>query len=186
MKAARPSGPNAWATSQGIAPCPHCGEYGYGSAPGDKLWRCHGCGRPRDDCNKRNGVGPLPLLVILPLRTKNPLNGGMGTTKQAAIIKSRRRHAERGVTRLAVTAALRQRGNSLADWLPARVTLTRVSVAKMDTDGLAASNKGIRDGIADALGCGDAPSSPISWQYAQRKGKRGTFAVEVLLERAPR
>ena len=127
----------------------------------------------------------IPLLVILPLRTVNPLNGGFGNTKLAAILKTRRRHEERQVTRMVMTAALRRRGNVLSDWLPATVTLTRVSVATLDTDGLAASNKGIRDGIADALGVGDGAKDPVRWVYAQRKGPRGHFAVEVLLERAP-
>jgi hypothetical protein len=125
----------------------------------------------------------IPLLVVLPLRTQNPLNGGFHNTKLAAILKTRRRHEERQITRLAMTAALHRRGSPSADWLPATVTLTRLSVATMDTDGLAASNKGIRDGIADALGVGDGARDGIVWQYAQRRGKRGVFAVEVLLEK---
>jgi len=165
--------------------CPHCGSLWLRAAGDETVWRCLGCGRHADALNAKNGVGPLPLLVVLPLRTRNPLNGGFGNTKLAAILKTRRRHEERQVTKLAMIAALRRRGNALSDWLPATVTLTRVSVAEMDSDGLAASNKGIRDGIADALGVDDGAKGGVTWKYAQRKGPRGHFAVEVLLERSP-
>jgi hypothetical protein len=130
-------------------------------------------------------AGPMPLLVMLPLRTKNPLNTGFGTFSQVArIVATKRRKEEREVSKLALVAALRRRGLFPSAFIPCLVTLTRVSIGTLDDDGLAASCKGIRDGIADALELDDGDRSRLCFRYAQRKGKRGVFAVEVLLERA--
>jgi hypothetical protein len=58
------------------------------------------------------------------------------------------------------------------------VTLTRYSAGRLDSDNLASSQKGVRDGVAAALGIDDG-SEIIEWRYAQEKTKRGVHAVRV-------
>jgi hypothetical protein len=125
----------------------------------------------------------IGLLVVLPLRTKNPLNMQWGNSRVAAIMRTARRRDERKITRALVAAALNRRGLGGLELVPCVVTLTRVSAGKMDDDGIAASCKGIRDGIADALGIDDGDRKRLRFAYDQRKGPRGFHAVEALLER---
>ena len=143
---------------------------------------------------QRVPVGPidanapaLPVMNILeltlPIRTTNPLNGGFGNTRVAAIIKAKHRAAHRNVTRMYVIAEMKARGLSPCDLVPCVVSLTRTSAGKMDDDGLAASCKGIRDGIADALHINDGGRF-VRWLYAQRKGPQKHFAIEVRIARA--
>lgn len=68
--------------------------------------------------------------------------------------------------------------------LPARVTFCRYSSAMMDSDNLPQCFKALRDGIADSLGCGDAPTAPVEWLYRQEKCPRGCYGVRVLIESA--
>jgi hypothetical protein len=56
------------------------------------------------------------------------------------------------------------------------VLLTRIGVRKLDSDNLASACKGIRDGVADALGIDDG-SERIEWSYEQRTCKRGEERV---------
>ncbi len=123
-----------------------------------------------------------PIVFDLPLRTTNPLNGGMSGTRWEAIQRSRTRAEHRLVARMRTTAALRQSGQHPADVIPCVVTLTRFSAGHMDTDGLAASLKGIRDGIADALGVNDG-GPMVDWVPAQAKCPRGVFGVRVCIEK---
>ena len=55
--------------------------------------------------------------------------------------------------------------------LPARmrITLTRIAPRRLDSDNVASAFKGLRDGIADALGIDDG-SPRLEWQYQQGKG----------------
>jgi hypothetical protein len=62
--------------------------------------------------------------------------------------------------------------------LPCVVTLTRVSAGTLDDDNLRSALKGVRDGVADRLGCDDADPR-IRFEYGQVKGKRGEYAVLV-------
>lgn len=62
--------------------------------------------------------------------------------------------------------------------LPCVVTLTRVSAGTLDDDNLRGALKGVRDGVADRLGCDDADPR-LRFEYAQARGKRGEFAVLV-------
>lgn len=55
------------------------------------------------------------------------------------------------------------------------VTLTRVGPRTLDTDNLAGALKGVRDGVADALGIDDGDPR-ITWCYDQRKG---TYGVQI-------
>ena len=62
--------------------------------------------------------------------------------------------------------------------LPLTVTITRIGAGRMDSDGLAASAKHIRDGVAAWVGVDDGDPR-WTWLYAQRSEGRGVFAVEV-------
>jgi hypothetical protein len=59
------------------------------------------------------------------------------------------------------------------------VTLTRVAPSSgLDDDNLRSALKGVRDGVADALGVDDG-SPLIEWHYAQRRGRARQYAVEI-------
>jgi len=130
----------------------------------------------------QSAKGSQPVVFVVGCKTTNPLNGGIGATKQILAIRSRTRAMQRKSAHDCTVAALHGARLHPADLLPCVVTLTRMSAGTMDTDGLAASQKGIRDGIADALGVNDGGRF-IEWRYAQRKAKPKTFGVEVRLER---
>jgi hypothetical protein len=68
--------------------------------------------------------------------------------------------------------------------LPCVVTLTRVSAGTLDDDNLRSALKGVRDGVADRLGCDDADPR-VKFKYDQQRGKRGEYAVLVAIEAAP-
>ncbi|MHB8531717.1 MAG: hypothetical protein ACYDC2_03250 [Solirubrobacteraceae bacterium] len=128
--------------------------------------------------------GPeLGLLVHLPVKTTNPLNGSRGNTMVAHAIKARARAQQRAVAEMAVAAALRTRGLTGAQLVPVICTLTRISAGVMDDDGLAASQKGVRDGIAKALGIDDGDRQRLRFRYRQRKGPKGKYEVECLIEK---
>lgn len=61
-----------------------------------------------------------------------------------------------------------------------KVTLTRIGLRRLDTDNLAGACKGVRDGVALALGVDDADPR-ITWVYEQRTGER-RYAVSIRLE----
>lgn len=122
------------------------------------------------------------LELLIPVRTENPLNGATGNTRLAATIRSRKRAKHRATARFLTLGAMAREGLTRAQLVPCVVRLTRISAGTMDTDGLAASQKGIRDGIADALGVNDG-SVFIDWRYAQEKGKPKYHAVRVVIER---
>lgn len=63
--------------------------------------------------------------------------------------------------------------------LPAVITLIRVSSGQLDDDNLAGAMKHVRDAVAEWCGCGDSPSDPLTWEYAQEKCKRGSYAVRI-------
>lgn len=65
--------------------------------------------------------------------------------------------------------------------LPAIVTITRISAGTLDTDNLASACKGLRDGIAQKLGIDDG-SPLVEWRYAQIRGGRGVFKVQIQIE----
>lgn len=113
------------------------------------------------------------IQLTLPMRTVNPLNN--------------RRH-----WRTVWTRSKKERGAVALELLsrrplprlPVVVTLTRLSRGEMDTDGLAASFKAVRDGIADAYGIGDGARSGLTFNYAQAKAK--TFGVEIRIAPSPK
>jgi hypothetical protein len=122
----------------------------------------------------------------IPLQTKNPLNGPQGRTRAAMFGKAARRKKERNTAKLCTLSAIR---SQLEYWplndlimrvrgKPYTCTISRLSAGELDGDGLQASLKSIRDGIADACGVNDNDPRVV-WAYSQRKVKRGTYGVEV-------
>jgi hypothetical protein len=59
-----------------------------------------------------------------------------------------------------------------------KITLTRIGMRSMDSDNLASSQKGVRDGIAAALRIDDGDDR-LTWVYGQEKGKRNECGVRV-------
>lgn len=122
------------------------------------------------------------IAFVLPVRTTNPLNLQFGASKTAGMIRARARAAQRSLAREFTIAALRKASVHPADLVPVDVLLTRLSAGHMDDDGLAASQKGVRDGIAEALGV-DNGSRLIRFRYVQERAKRGVFGVRVEIEK---
>lgn len=112
------------------------------------------------------------MSIMLPIKTGGGLNDRLHWAE-----RSRRVKRERG------TACLLVRSNLNGCGLPCVVTLTRLSFGKLDTDNLQGATKGVRDGVADALGVADNHPD-IEWRYAQEKCKRGAFGVRVQIEPA--
>ena len=110
--------------------------------------------------------------IVIPVRTKSEANLRCHWGERA-----RRAKRQRVAARILVRAAfmrLIQRGPCGGY----RVTLTRVAPRVLDSDNLHIRLKGVRDGVADALGISDADGL-CSLSYAQRRGKRGEYAVAV-------
>jgi len=78
-------------------------------------------------------------------------------------------------TRMSLSAAAQSSG---LEMLPVTVVLTRVAPRRLDGDNLQSGFKAVRDGVADWLGVDDG-NGLIDWQYAQRSGKAGEYAVEI-------
>jgi hypothetical protein len=112
-----------------------------------------------------------PLVIETGIRTVNALN-----VREHPQARARRARAERGYAHMWVLA-----NRDKLPALPMTVTLTRLGPRTLDTDGLAAALKHVRDGIADAYGCDDSATAPITWGYEQQKAKdygvRITIAV---------
>lgn len=61
---------------------------------------------------------------------------------------------------------------------PMRVTLTRIAPRMLDSDNAVGALKHVRDGVAEVLGVDDGDPR-VTWEYAQRRGKVGEYAVTV-------
>ena len=90
-------------------------------------------------------------------------------------VKAKLVRDQRTRTRMSLNAAAQSSG---AEMLPATVVLTRVAPRRLDGDNLQSGFKAVRDGVADWLGVDDG-NGLIDWQYAQRSGKAGEYAVEI-------
>ena len=90
-------------------------------------------------------------------------------------VKAKLVRDQRTRTRMSLNAAAQSSG---AEMLPVTVVLTRVAPRRLDGDNLQSGFKAVRDGVADWLGLDDG-NGLIDWQYAQRSGKAGEYAVEV-------
>ena len=69
-------------------------------------------------------------------------------------------------------------GDRPVSLLPCRVTLTRLSPRKLDTDGLVSAFKAVRDGVADWAGVDDGDER-WDWQYKQEKSKEYGIRIEI-------
>ena len=114
------------------------------------------------------------MIIHLPVRTARGQNA-----REHWAVRARRVRSERNTTRMVVSAAIR---GGLP--LPAVVTLTRLSVGTLDDDNLSGACKGIRDGVADALGVDDADPR-VTWRYDQKKVRRGEWGVLISIEPRP-
>lgn len=114
------------------------------------------------------GKAARPFSLELRLKTVNPLN-----KREHWATRAKRAKNERYVTGmwLKVRSAF-----TPFPALPATVTLTRLAPRVMDSDGLAASFKAVRDGVQDAYGVDDG-SDLFRWEYRQEKSK--TYAVRI-------
>lgn len=114
------------------------------------------------------------MTVVLPLKTTNPLNGSWGRWQSRSFARRKQRTAT-------VAGCRDQVGDPPA--LPLTITLCRVAPSNgLDDDALPASLKAVRDGVTDWLGLSDdRATSRLRWQYAQRRGVRGAYAVEITL-----
>ncbi len=89
--------------------------------------------------------------------------------------KARLAKNQRTRTRMSLAAVAQSSG---VEVLPVTVVLTRIAPRKLDGDNLQSGFKAVRDGVADWLGVDDG-SNMIDWQYVQRHGAAGEYAVEV-------
>lgn len=110
------------------------------------------------------------------VKTTNPNNGATGNTRVAAIIRARKRAAQR---RLAWAKTLSVVG--LSPRFPLVVTVCRLAPSGgLDPhDGLGAALKGCIDGIADGLGLKNDRDARVTWLLGQRRAGKGVYAVEV-------
>lgn len=115
------------------------------------------------------------IKFTVPVKTVNEQNFDRGNSRIAAIIRTKRRQQQRKTARF---CTMEQLDRIPAVLLGTTITLRRISVGKMDNDGLHTALKSVRDGIADALGIDDG-SPAVTWKCEQGKGKRGVYEVEV-------
>ena len=116
----------------------------------------------------------MTIVVYLPIHTISTLNARGHWAK-----RSRREAEHRALARMTLPAYLRAARLEL----PVRVTLTRVAPRALDPgDNLPASMKGVRDGVADALGVDDR-TPLVTWVYQQRRGKPREYGVEIAVEK---
>lgn len=129
------------------------------------------------------------ILVTLPIKTPNPLNGSHGHwSKKAKLRKGQRQAAAYGV--LAAMAREFGPGVRLAALTVGKplmafkrgvlVTVTRIAPSSgLDVhDGLGASLKACIDGTADAL-CVDDRDPRVTWKLEQ---ERGPWGVRIRIE----
>jgi hypothetical protein len=123
------------------------------------------------------------VFFVIPVQTKNPSNQARGNSQRAAMAAVAADAKRRKISCHHTREAIRRAGLTRADLVPAVVTLTRVSFGKLDGhDGLPPALKRVVDGIAEALGIDDGGPF-VRWQYAQRRGAKSYYAVEVTIER---
>ena len=90
-------------------------------------------------------------------------------------VKAKLTRDQRMRTRMSLAAVAQSFG---VEVLPVTVVLTRVAPRRLDGDNLQSGFKAVRDGVADWLGVDDGHGL-IDWQYVQRSGRAGEYAVEI-------
>ena len=119
----------------------------------------------------------MKTIFSLNLRTRNPLN-----LRECWQVKHSRAKLHRRVAWLCLAPPLYSWRSGPLGGQPLIVTLTRVAPRQLDSDGLICSLKAVRDGVADALGRDDSQKSGIEWKYAQRRGARREYSVEIVID----
>ncbi len=109
------------------------------------------------------------VFVVVPLRLKNPLNNREHWRKVSA-----RGADEKGLTRMML-------GRRPVPPLPLTITIVRVGPRKLDSDGLAASAKHVRDAVASWIGVDDGDER-LGWVYTQQQSS--DHAVHIVVESA--
>ena len=108
---------------------------------------------------------------FLPIKTVNESNGSHGHWRD----KSARRASHR-------TAVWASMSGKPLPALPITVTLTRISAGELDEhDNLRGALKAVADQVAEMYSIPDKDKQ-FTWQYAQKKAPRGTYAVRVKIE----
>lgn len=115
-------------------------------------------------------MNPKPTDIVIRHETKLPslANQRLHWAARAKIIKNQRITAS-----LLVAQAVGRTPRK-----PKAVTLTRISSRPLDGDNWVAAAKGIRDGVADALGIDDGDSR-VKWKYEQRKGSPQAVEIRI-------
>jgi hypothetical protein len=108
------------------------------------------------------------LRFVIPLRTVSESNRRDHWAVRAARVKTQRTMAHLAVRREVM--GLQPMPERFA------VYLTRHSPSVLDGDNLQGALKGVRDGIADALGIDDGDPR-ITWDYAQEKAKQHAVSI---------
>lgn len=89
----------------------------------------------------------------------------------------RRSKKQRGLAKLATLVALNRRSLTTCS-----VTIVRIGPKRLDSDNLASSLKGVRDGIADALNIeGHDNDMNINWTYTQSPIGKRQYGVHVVI-----
>lgn len=110
------------------------------------------------------------ITITIPFRTVSESN-----MREHHMAKARRVKWQRNVVGLAV----RPRVKGMAHPLPCSVLMTRVAPRPLDDDNLRGALKATRDQIAAELGVDDRDPRVV-WRYAQRRGGKGVYAVEIV------
>lgn len=107
------------------------------------------------------------IAITIPLKTISTANARLNRFKLAAMTKS-----QRSITQ----HALATYANPPTP--PMSIVITRIGPKALDSDNLAISQKGVRDGVADWLGVDDGHPQ-LDWQYTQRAAGPKVYAVEI-------
>jgi hypothetical protein len=108
------------------------------------------------------------ISVSWPMELKNPQN-----MRGHWAIKARMFKAQRAATAL----ALRGHGLPCLPPSPLVVTMTRLAPRMLDSDGVVASFKAVRDEVAKWL-CIDDGSDAVRWEYRQVQSKPASVKIE--------
>lgn len=108
------------------------------------------------------------MRVSIPMKAESTAN-----KREHWAAKHRRTKPQRNAAALLVKTRLHELGKARLV-----VLLERVSPGTLDDDNLRSALKSFRDGVAAALRVDDA-TPLVRWEYAQRKGKPGEYAVDV-------
>lgn len=114
------------------------------------------------------------ITARIPVRLVNALNA-----REHWAVRAKRAKAQRQATKLAMYKACRL--IAMDPSTPITVTITRCGGRRMDDDGLTASAKHVRDGVADWLGIDDG-SPRITWLVRQDSAPRGKHWADVSVQ----